>query len=140
MHLMFHLKRKQPHLQVGFDCIFIPLARAGQVPTFLKSFRSVLERGPSAKSFRSCSSFFYCSVLVPFRPVPFRSEQKNGLPVLFRSWRSQLKNGCIPLVLFLIKNVSMPCSVLSNKQLHQRGVGVLISYLMDNCTMDNHTN
>jgi len=45
--------------------------RAGHVPTFLKSFRSVQERGPSAKSFRSRSSFF----IVPFsfRSVPFRS-------------------------------------------------------------------
>ena len=54
--------------------------RAGHVPTFLKSFRSVLERGPSDKSFRSRSSFFYRSVLVPFCSVlstrtvfPFRS-------------------------------------------------------------------
>ena len=58
--------------------------RAGHVPTFLKSFRSVLERGPSAESFRSRSFFlnrsvlvpFFLnrSVLVPFRPVPFHSE------------------------------------------------------------------
>ena len=34
------------------------VARAGHVPTFLKSFRSVLERGPSARSFRSRSFFF----------------------------------------------------------------------------------
>ena len=98
------------------------ITRAGHVPTFLKLFRSVLERGPSAKLFRSRSSFFffYRSVLVPFRPVPSRSEQKNSLPVPFHSWRSQLKNGCIPLVLFLIKKVSIPRSVLSNKQLHPR--------------------
>ena len=50
------------------------LCRAGHVPTFLKSFRSVLERGASACSFRSRSfflSFRSRSVLVPFRPVPF---------------------------------------------------------------------
>ena len=41
--------------------------RAGHVLTFFKSFRSVLEQGPSAKSFRSCSTFHYLSVLVPFR-------------------------------------------------------------------------
>ena len=76
----------------------------------------VLERGPSAKSFRSCS-FFYRSIL-----VPFCSEQKNGLPVPFCSWRSQLKNSCIPLVLFLIKNVCIPPSVHSNEQLHPRQV------------------
>ena len=35
----------------------IPTPRAGHVPTFLKSFRSVLERGPSAESFRSRSFF-----------------------------------------------------------------------------------
>ena len=48
--------------------------RAGHVPIFLKSFRSILEQGPSAKSFRSRSTFYYLSVLVPFHPVPFRSE------------------------------------------------------------------
>ena len=47
--------------------------------------------------------FFYRSVLVPFRPVPFRSEQKNGLPIPSRSQRSYLKNGSIPLVPFLVK-------------------------------------
>ena len=45
--------------------------RAGHVPTFLKSFRSVLERGPSAKSFSSRS--FFLIVLFSFRSVPFRS-------------------------------------------------------------------
>ena len=90
--------------------------RAGHVPTFLKSFRSVLERGPSARSFRSRSFIFNRFVLVPFHPVPFRSEQKNGHPFPFRSWRSQSKNGSIPLVLFLVKNVFIPRSVLSKER------------------------
>ena len=42
-------------------------SRAGHVPTFLKSFCSVLERGPSANSFRSCSFFIV--------PISFRSAQ-----------------------------------------------------------------
>ena len=50
------------------------ITRAGHVPTFLKSFRSVLERGPSDKSFRSRSFFVVSFRYVPFRPVPFRSE------------------------------------------------------------------
>ena len=87
---------------------------------FLKQFRSVLERGPSARSFCSCSFFFNRFVIVPFRPVSFRSKQKNSHPVLFRSWRSQSKNGSIPLVPFLVKNVSIPRSDLSKEQLHQR--------------------
>ena len=36
----------------------LPLFRAGHVPTFLRSFRSVLKRGPSTESFRSRSFFF----------------------------------------------------------------------------------
>ena len=61
-------------LKVFLSDIFIfvftlHMIRAGHVPTFfLKSFRSVLERGPSARSFR------FCSVLVPFCPISFRSE------------------------------------------------------------------
>ena len=47
----------------------VATSRAGHVPTFLKSFRSVLERGPSDKSFRSRSFF-----VVSFLYVPFRSE------------------------------------------------------------------
>ena len=60
----------------------IPI-RAGHVPTFLKSFRSVLERGPSPKSFRSRSSFF----IVPFsfRSVPFRSVLSRRTVFPFRS-------------------------------------------------------
>ena len=45
-------------------------SRAGHVPTFLKSFRSVLERGPSTNSFRSRSFFI---VPFSFRSVQFRS-------------------------------------------------------------------
>ena len=61
--------------------------------------------------------FFNRSVLFPFPPVLFRSEQKNGHSVPFRSWRSQQKNGSIPVVSFLVKNVSIPRSVLSKEQL-----------------------
>ena len=49
---------------------------AGLVPTFLKSFRSVLERGPSARLFHSCSFF-------PYRSVPFLVEEQSSRSVLF---------------------------------------------------------
>ena len=48
--------------------------RAGHVPTFLKSFCSVLEQGPSVRSFCSLSFF-------PIAPFSFSS-------VSFRSWFS----------------------------------------------------
>ena len=76
--------------------------RAEHVLTFLKSFPSVLERGPSDKSFHSRSFFVISFRYIPFRPIPFCSE-KNSLPVPFRSWRSYLKNGSIPLIPFLVK-------------------------------------
>ena len=65
--------------------------RAGHVPTFLKSFRSVLERGPSTESYRSRS--FFKIVPFSFRSVPFHSvlSRKTVSPfrsVPFRSWRS----------------------------------------------------
>ena len=78
--------------------------RAGHVLTFLKSFPSVLERGPSDKSFHSRSFFVVSFRYIPFRPFPFCSEKKNSHPVPFRSWRSYLKNGSIPLVPFLVKD------------------------------------
>ena len=46
--------------------------RAGHVPTFLKSFRSRTRGFSLIVPFSFL--FFYRSVLVPFRPVPFRSE------------------------------------------------------------------
>ena len=92
----------------------------GMFRLFLKTFHSVLEQGPSAKSFRS-RSFFYCSVLVPFRPVSFRSEKKNSHPDPFRSWHSYLKIR-VPSLSFCSqsKNVSIPRSVLSKEQFHPR--------------------
>ena len=60
--------------QTQFFATFGREARAGHVPTFLKSFRSALERGPSDKSFRSLSFFVVSFRYVPFRPVPFCSE------------------------------------------------------------------
>ena len=44
-------------LALNITCSKQGLARAGHVQTFLKSFRSVLERGPSARLFRSRSFF-----------------------------------------------------------------------------------
>ena len=63
---------------------FIPTpGRTGHVPTFLKPFCSVLEQGPSAKLFRSRSSFLsFRSVLSRRTVFPFRSV----LGVL--SWRT----------------------------------------------------
>ena len=88
------------HSSLSTQHIYIStgVPRAGHVPTFLKSFRSILERGPSDKSFRSRSFF-----VVSFRSVPFRSVLSRKTVFPFRSWRSYLKNGSIPLVLFLVK-------------------------------------
>ena len=93
--------------------------RAGHVPTFLKSFRSALERGPSAKSFRSRSFFSNHSVLIPFSPVPFcsvpfRSVMSRKTVSPFRSVLCvpYLKNGSIPLVLFLVKERFHPLRAL----------------------------
>ena len=72
-------------------------SRSGHVPTFLKSFRSILERGHLAKSFCSRSSF-----------LSFRSRSVPSRSVPFRSWRSYLKNGSIPLVPFLVKECFQP--------------------------------
>ena len=85
--------------------------RAGHVSTFLKSFRSVLERGPSDKSFRSRSFF-----VVLFRSVPFRSVLSRKTVFPFRSWRSYLKNGFMPLVLFLVKERFHPHCHLGKEQ------------------------
>ena len=75
--------------------------------------RFVQERGPSSKSFHSCSFFI---VPFSFHSVAFRSELKNGLPIPFRSWFSYLKNGSIPLVPFLVKErFHSPRSVLGIK-------------------------
>ena len=46
-------------------------SRSGHVPTFLKLFRSILERGPSDKSFRSHSFFVVSFRSIPSRSVPF---------------------------------------------------------------------
>ena len=74
--------------------------RAGHVPTFLKSFSSVLERGPSTESFRSCSFFLNRSVFLPFRSVLSR---KTVSPFRIVLGVPYLKNGSIPLVPFLVK-------------------------------------
>ena len=79
--------------------------RTGNFPTFLKSFRSVLERGPSARSFRSWSF----SWIVPFSFCSFTNRSNNFKNafyafVLFsewwdRSWSFRLfssKNNCSP--------------------------------------------
>ena len=60
--------------QTQFFATFGREARAGHVPTFLKSFRCALERGPSDKSFRFLSIFVVSFRYVPFCPVPFCSE------------------------------------------------------------------
>ena len=66
-------------------------------------FRSVLKRGPSARSFRlRC---FFSTVPFLFRSVC--SQLKNRPS---RSWCSQSKNGSMP-VPFLVKNVSIPYSL-----------------------------
>ena len=85
----------------------VVVARTGHVPTFLKSFRSVLERGPSAKTFRSRSIFFKS---FRSRSVPFHSVLSRKMVSLFRSVLDvpYLKNGSIPLVPFLVKECFHP--------------------------------
>ena len=61
--------------------------KAGHVPTFLKSFCSVLERGPSDRSFRSRSFFFNRSVLVlvPLQIVPIFLISRSMRSFFFRN-------------------------------------------------------
>ena len=97
-------------------------ARAGHILTFFKSFRSILEQGPSAKWFRSRSFF-----LVSFRSVPFHFVLSRRmvfpfcsvpfLAFLFREWlhpsRSVLsiewllKPGYLPKKLKPVKNTRL---------------------------------
>ena len=118
-------------------------ARAGHAPSFLKLLCSVLERGPSARSFCSCS-FFNRSVLVSFCLVQFHSEQRTVLPfhsvlffskisVLFRSFsnHSNIFHGFVIsfrtmgsffIVLFvLMKERSFPGTTLPSACLIQSG-------------------
>ena len=80
-------------------------SRAGHVPTFLKSFRSVLERGASAWSFRSRSFFLsFRSRSVPSRSVPF--------------WVEERPSRSVPFLAFLFKERFHPSrSVLSQRKL-----------------------
>ena len=60
--------------------------RAGNVPTFFKSFRSVLERGPSARLFRSRSFFqSFRSRSVPFQIVPIFLGMRSMRSFFFRN-------------------------------------------------------
>ena len=45
-------------------CLVFTFPRAGNVSTFLKSFCSVLEQGPSARSFGV--PFLFCTCSIPF--------------------------------------------------------------------------
>ena len=89
--------------------------RAGHVPTFFKSFCSVLERGPSAKLFRSCSSFLsfhYRSI--PSHSVPFWVEERSShsVPSLVEEWSHSScsvlnQERFHPPVPFLVTNISI---------------------------------
>ena len=68
--------------------------------------------------------FFNRSVLVPFRSV---LSKRTTIP--FRSWRSQSKNGSIPLIPFLVKNVFIPRTVPSKEQFHPRQKFIKKSWL-----------
>ena len=96
-------------------------ARAGHVPPFFKSFRSVLERAPSVRSFRSRSfnfqSFPSCSL--PSRSVPFLVEERSSRYVPFFVFL--VEEWFHHLVPFLVKNVSIPSSVLSQEDRKREG-------------------
>ena len=81
--------------------IFYSTGRAGHVPIFFKLFCSVLEQGPSAKSFRSCSSFLsFCSRSVPF-------------------WVGEQSSHSVPFLGFLFEEQLHPyCSVLNQEGFH----------------------
>ena len=85
------------------------VARAGHVPTFLKSFRSVLERGPSARSFRSRS--FFSIVPFSFRFVPFRSVLSRRTVIPLRSVLGVLRRRTVPSLSFNSKSRTFPSPV-----------------------------
>jgi len=86
-------------LIIKYQCV----SRSGHILTFLKLFHSVLERGPSARSFRSCFFFF----LVLFCPIPFLVEDQSSHFVLFLA--------------FLVKEQFHPsCSILSQIHFHPK--------------------
>ena len=84
------------------------------VPNFLKLFRSVLEQGPSARLFCSCSFFLNHSVLAPFRlvpfcPIPFRPVLSLRIIIPFHSVLGVLSQRTVPSpVPFLVNNSSNP--------------------------------
>ena len=69
----FRLRLSSKHVNLWI--LTIPL-EGWACSDFFKSFRSVLEQGPSAKSFRSHLFCFFIITFrsVPFRPIPFHSE------------------------------------------------------------------
>ena len=103
-----NLKEKCSHLR---NLSQWTISRAGHVPTFLKSFRSVLEQGPSDKSFRSCSFF-----VVSFRYVPFRAVRCRSVPFCSVLSRRTWSSRSVPFLAFLFKERFHPSrSVLSQR-------------------------
>ena len=104
---------------------------------FFEIFRSVRERGPLARLFRYCSFFPIVSFL--FCSVPFSSVLSQRTVIPFRSWwsaqtflctnlfgykcfskRTRVQSGLSQITVpspvpFLVKNVSIPCCVLSQE-------------------------
>ena len=70
-------------LRLSGLAIYILVYRAGHVPPFFKLFHSVLEWGPSAKSFRSPSFFLVSFRFVPSCSIPFWVEIRSSRSVLF---------------------------------------------------------
>ena len=97
-----HRKVLPTLLLFPFIVIFRPLTRAGHVPTFFKSFRFILEWGPSARSF--CSHSFSSIISFMFCSVPFCS-------ILSRIT-------IIPLCSVLGKQFHPSCPVLSQESFH----------------------
>ena len=101
-----YCKNETEKVPLGEQCIpkdirlVLALVRAGHVQTFLKSFRSVLERGPSARLFRSRSFFS----IVPF---------------LFHSFTNRsniFKNAFYAFVFFLNDGIVLDRSVRSRER------------------------
>ena len=94
--------------------------RAGHVPTFFKSFCSVLERGPSAKLFRSCSSF---------SSFHYRSIPSHSVPF----WVEERSSHSVPFLAFLVEErLHLSCSVLHQERFHPP----VLFLVTNNCIQD----
>ena len=101
----------------------------GHLMTFLKSLRSVLERGPSARSFRSRSVFS----IVPF--CTLHDFKRSFQKFLFRSFKNRsniFRNAFYAFVLFRNVGIVLDCSVRSCERtiVHQEQRPALVFSLL----------